>query len=79
MAKLGWGDWAWLAIVVYEVFCPPGEMLSESLDRKLSRYPRLTEAMIVYVALHCANRLPPQVDLLHQAARLLGRIERDHS
>jgi hypothetical protein len=37
----------------------------------------LTEALIVYTALHCANRLPPRLDLFHHAARLLGRIERE--
>lgn len=77
MRKWGWGDWAWIGILAYELFCPPGEMLSESLDRKLERMPRLTEALIVYTALHCANRLPPRVDLFHQAARWLGRVERE--
>ena len=77
MRRLGWGDWAWMAILAYELFCPPGEMLSESLDRKLDKVPRLTEALIVYTALHCANRLPPRLDLFHQSARLLGRIERE--
>lgn len=77
MRRLGWGDWAWMAILVYELFCPPGEMLSESLDRRLDRVPRLTEALIVYTALHCANRLPPRLDLFHQMARLLGRIEKE--
>lgn len=77
MRRLGWGDWAWIAILGYELFCPPGEMLSESLDRKLDKVPRLTEALIVYTALHCANRLPARIDLFHQIARLLGRIERE--
>lgn len=77
MRKLGWGDWAWIAILAYELFCPPGEMLSESLDRKLGRGPRLTEALIIYTALHCANRLPPRLDLFYQTARLLGRVERE--
>ena len=77
MGKWGWGDRAWMAILVYELFCPPGEMLSESLDRRLARSRWLTEALIVYTALHCANRLPPRVDLFHQAARLLGRIEEE--
>ena len=77
MRKLGWGDWAWVGIAAYELFCPRGEMLSESLDRRLERAPRLTEALIVYTALHCANRLPARFDLFHQAARLLGRVERE--
>ena len=74
MRKLGWGDWAWIGIVTYELFCPPGEMLSESLDRKLDRAPLVTEALIVYTALHLANRLHPKVDLFHHAARKLRRI-----
>jgi hypothetical protein len=52
-------------------------MLSESLDRKLGRAPRLTEGLIIYTALHCANRLPLRWDAFHQAARLLGRVERE--
>lgn len=76
MRKPGWGEWAWIAILAYELFCPPGEMLSESLDRKLDRVPRLTEALIVYAALHCANRLPSRWDIFHQTARLLGRVEK---
>jgi hypothetical protein len=79
MRKPGWGDWAWMAILAYELFCPPGEMLSESLDRKLDRLPRLTEALIVYCALHCANRLPSRLDMFHQTARVLGRVERELS
>lgn len=75
MRKLGWGDWAWLVILVYELFCPPGEMLSESLDRRLHRAPRLTEGLILYTALHCANRLPERFDLFHRVARVLGRVE----
>lgn len=77
MRRLGWGDWAWLGILVYELFCPRGQMLSESLDRRLERAPRLTEALIAYTALHCANRLPPRLDLFHQFARLLGRVEEE--
>lgn len=77
MRTPGHGDWAWIAILAYELFCPPGEMLSESLDRKLIRAPRLTEALIVYTALHCANRLPTRLDLFHQTARLLGRVEKE--
>jgi len=70
------GDWAWAAILAYELFCPRGQMLSEALDRRLVWSPRFTEALIVYAALHCANRLPHHLDLFHQSARLLGRIER---
>lgn len=77
MRRVGWGDWAWMAILAYELFCPRGEMLSESLDRRLERMPRLTEALIVYAALHCANRLPPRLDLFYQTARLIGRVERE--
>lgn len=72
------GDLAWLAITAYEVSCPRGEMLSEAMDRYLTRHPRLRhlplmEAAAFYVYLHCINRLPPKYDALFWAARLLGR------
>ena len=76
------GDAAWLGILVYEVVCPPEETLSKALDRLLSageppkRTTRgwLTELGIFYVALHCANRLPPRYDLPYRVHDLLRRL-----
>lgn len=65
---------AWLAmgagIVAYEVACPAGETLSEGVDRYIERHPVITFATIGMTALHLANVLPPQIDLIHQLGRL---------
>jgi hypothetical protein len=80
------GDVAWAAIFLYEIFAPRGELLSEALDRRLGsecpkRIPHrreiVTEGLILYGALHCANRLPKDVDLFYWAARALGRVACD--
>lgn len=84
MKLLRLGDAAWLAIAAYEVLCPPGEMLSEAVDRWLGaeliptrrRRKHATELFIVYTALHVANRLPERVDLYARAARRFRRGRR---
>ena len=51
---------------------PAGRMLSEAFDRRITRHPWLTRALIAYTAMHCANLLPEKLDIYHQAARLAG-------
>ena len=72
------GDWAWIAITLYEVACPKNEMLSEAMDRYLVRHPRmrripLVEAFAFYTCFHCINRLPPRYDLFYWAAKTIRR------
>jgi hypothetical protein len=63
-------DYAWAAlvagIVAYEVACPPGQLLSEAVDRYRIRYPIITNGIICYVAMHLLRRWPQRVDPLHQ-------------
>ena len=70
-------DWAWLvlatAIVAYEAASPPGELLSEGIDRYRKHHPILTDAAIIYIAAHLLRRIPPRADPLHQLAVRLGR------
>lgn len=64
--------WATLlgAVLVWDMACPPGETLSEGVDRLVGPHPILTRAAIGYTALHLMNLLPPQLDLFHQATRV---------
>ncbi len=71
------GDAAWLAILAYEVCCPPEETLSRALDRQLARgrpLGWLIEAAIFYMALHCANRLPVGYDLAEHVHEAVWRL-----
>lgn len=65
--------WAGLAagIAVYDVLCPPGETLSEGVDRALeTRTGRvLALGAIAVVATHLANVLPQRCDPLHQLTK----------
>lgn len=64
------GDKAWIGIMgsvaIYEVLAPKGQLLSESTDRLIERYPKTTRATIGYTALHLMNWLPEKIDLFHQ-------------
>ncbi len=72
-------DRAWLAlgagIVAYEAMCPHGETLSEGVDRYIDRHPVTTFATIGMIALHLANVLPHQIDLLHQVGAIKDRAK----
>ncbi|MFE5290350.1 hypothetical protein ACFRAQ_35825 [Nocardia sp. NPDC056611] len=56
--------WAVLlaSVIAWEVLAPPGQLLSEGVDRALQRRPALTRAAITVTALHLANLLPHKVD-----------------
>lgn len=61
---------AWTAlgigIVIYELAAPPGQLLSEGVDRGIEKHPHLTRLGITLVALHLINGLPPRFDPLHR-------------
>ena len=62
--------WAALAagIVLYEVAAPPGQLLSQAVDRYRIKHPFLTNGVILYVAMHLLRQWPRQIDPLHQVA-----------
>ena len=64
--------WAVLVaeIVAYELLAARGQLLSEGVDRALERRPWLTRAVVVYVAAHLLNLVPPRIDPLHRLATL---------
>ncbi|ASR85537.1 hypothetical protein I5G80_gp036 [Mycobacterium phage Krueger] len=65
-------DKAWLAlaagVVAYEVSAPRGELLSEGVDRYLTRRKWTTHAVVVGLALHLLNLIPERIDPLTQLA-----------
>lgn len=60
------GKRAWQAIitviVVHELTCQDGELLSEETDRQRANHPVLIPAAITITALHLLRLLPPEVD-----------------
>lgn len=70
--------WAALggAVVIYEMLCVEGELLSEVADRALIAHPYLTRLGIGLVALHLVNAIPPRVDPIHQLAVLMRKGRR---
>jgi hypothetical protein len=66
------GDAAWaaigLAVLVYELSAPPGQLLSEAVDKYRDRHPILTNSLIVFLAGHLLRIWPRPIDPLHQLA-----------
>lgn len=66
---------AWIGlgvgVAVYEMLCPPGETLSEGVDRALEcpRGKYLALGAIAITAAHLANVLPKNIDPYHQLTR----------
>ncbi len=71
------GDAAWaaigLAVLVYELSAPPGQLLSEAVDKYRERHPILTNGLIVFLAGHLLRIWPRHIDPLHQLAVRVNR------
>jgi hypothetical protein len=71
------GDAAWaaigLAVLVYELSAPPGQLLSEAVDKYRDRHPVLTNSVIVLLAGHLLRIWPRHIDPLHQLAVRVNR------
>jgi hypothetical protein len=71
------GDSAWIAlavgVAVYEIAAPPGELLSEAVDRYRAKHRWLTTVGIVYTAAHLLRLWPAPLDPLHRLAVWMGR------
>lgn len=76
-----WHLWLAVGVVVIaaEVIAPPGELLSEGVDRALQRHPLLTRAAIEITGRHLTNDLPPAVDPYVHVGRLVTRAHARHS
>ncbi len=64
------GDYAWLAIIGYEVVAPRGQLLSEAMDRYRAAQPIVITCAVVYVGLHLLRRIPSRFDPLTRLAGL---------
>lgn len=72
-AKRGWALIA-ATVIAHEIFCPPGELLSEGADRLVDRHPLLTRAAGLMVASHVLNLVNEKADPIHQGLKLLKRF-----
>lgn len=64
-------DVAWVVlgvgVVSYDVLCAEGFTLSERVDEWLTTHPVTTRVVVLTLALHLINALPPRVDPVHLA------------
>ena len=71
------GDWAWVAlgagVLVWDVWCPRGEMLSDASTRYVRAHPVVARAVMGYVAGHVMHVWPRRVDVFSVAAGVLRR------
>ena len=69
-------DRAWIALGVgvaaYEISRPRGELLSEGVDRYLTRRPWPTRLAVAGLALHLLNVIPSWLDPLNRLAIVRG-------
>jgi hypothetical protein len=74
------GDWAVVTmmggILTYDLVTPPGETVSEAVDRYLERRPILTTIFIGITAGHLLNRIPVYLDLYALFFAGVGRFVR---
>lgn len=63
--------WAWIGVAAgvaaYDIASPPGQTLSEGVDRWLIAHPLLTRCAVALVAAHLCNLLPDRADPIHLA------------
>lgn len=53
------------AVIVHNVTAREGDTLSECMDGWIARHPVLWRAVIVAVAVHVGNVVPPRLDPVH--------------
>lgn len=60
------GEQAWAVIagfvLIHELTCREGQLLSEAVDRGLVKRPVLVYSAVLITAAHLLNRLPSQLD-----------------
>lgn len=69
------GDRGWLivAAAVLSVEATHDELLSQAVDRYLTRWPVATRMVIAYLAAHLLNLIPERVDPLTRMTAVLIR------
>lgn len=76
---------AWLilaaGVIGYDLWCKPGETLSEGADKWILKHPWLARLGLGVVAVHVANLVPAKADPIHlgfNAAKRLTYNGREH-
>lgn len=73
-------DRAWIAlttgVVVWDVVCEPGEMLSEASSRYAKAHPVLAYGVIAAVAAHLSGSIPRWADPIHGIGFVLRQMKR---
>lgn len=66
-AQYGSRAWAFIAAFVayHELACPEGELLSQAVDRGLTKHPVVIHAAVLITAAHLLNWLPLKADPYH--------------
>lgn len=71
------GDYAWIAIavfvIIYELTCPTGQLLSQAMDGYRTGHPVLVWVTILYLAGHLLRVWPARIDPLSLLWAWLGR------
>lgn len=60
------------AILGWEIFSPPGQLLTDGAHRALILHPILTRWAIITTALHLLGILPPALDPYHQVGKIFS-------
>lgn len=67
--KVSPAGYAWralgLTVLAYELWAPPGQLLSEEADRWMERNPWTTRFLVGALAAHLTNFVPDRVDPIH--------------
>lgn len=70
-------DYAWIVlatgVVLWDVLCPRGELLSQAVDRYRRGRPITTHLSVAYVALHLTRLWPRRCDPLYLLAVRLAK------
>lgn len=71
----------WLSAIVWDVVCPPGQTISEAVERGLAdkRTEPIVTALIVITAAHLLRAVDARFDLYSLTFKAVGRaVKRNH-
>lgn len=77
-----YGNRGWIGLAIYlaivEAAAPPGETLSEAMDKWLERHPgkALSHIAVAVTAAHLLNLIPPRLDPIHLAFSWRHHLQR---
>lgn len=71
-SNVAWGILG-AAVALYDYYAPPGETMSEAVDRALQKPLGRVMAIgaVAVTAAHLINLLPPSVDPIHKLAEVM--------